>query len=190
MITGFGRTGKLFGCDHDGVEPDILTIGKGMGSGFPVSGVISTDTITSAKPWSLPSAASSSYGGNPLASAAALATIQTIVDDKLAENSAKVGAVLLNALQKSLAKYPFVGEVRGRGLLIGIELVKDRQTKEPLPKPLCEKFFTEALKRGLILIGYSPRVRIHPPLILTEAEALEGAAIIDESLAAIASDMR
>ncbi len=98
--------------------------------------------------------------------------------------------MLLNALKKSLAKYPFVGEVRGRGLLIGIELVKDRTTKEPWPKPLCEKFFTEALKRGLILMGYTPRVRIHPPLILTEAEALEGAAIIDEAFGVVARDLR
>jgi 4-aminobutyrate aminotransferase / (S)-3-amino-2-methylpropionate transaminase / 5-aminovalerate transaminase len=185
MITGFGRTGKNFGCNYDDVQPDILTIGKGMGSGFPVSGVISTNEIVSAKPWSLPSAASSSYGGNPLASAAALSTIQTIVDDHLVENSAKVGAVLLKELKSRLEKYPFVGEVRGRGLLIGFELVKNRTTKEPLPKPLCEKFFMECLKRGLIMMGYAPRVRIHPPLTLTEAEALEGAAIMDEALAAL-----
>ena len=186
MITGFGRTGKMFGCSHDAVEPDIMTIGKGMGSGFPVSGVVSTDAITRAKPWSLPSAASSSYGGNPLASAASLATLQTIVEDGLVENSARVGAVLLSELKRRLEKYPFVGEVRGRGLLIGFELVKNRASKEPLPKPVCETFFAECLKRGLILMGYAPRVRIHPPLTLTEAEALEGVAIIDEALGAIA----
>jgi 4-aminobutyrate aminotransferase / (S)-3-amino-2-methylpropionate transaminase / 5-aminovalerate transaminase len=189
MITGFGRTGRMFGSNHDNVEPDIMTVGKGMGAGFPVSAVISTDEITSAKPWSLPSAASSSYGGNPLASAAVLATLQTIVDDKLVENSDRVGTVLQNALKPLLSKYSFVGEVRGRGLLIGIELVKNRINKEPLPKPLCEKFFTEALKRGLILMGYAPRVRIHPPLTLTEAEALEGASIIDEALGAIADEI-
>jgi 4-aminobutyrate aminotransferase/(S)-3-amino-2-methylpropionate transaminase len=187
MITGFGRTGKIFGCSWDDVQPDIMTIGKGMGSGFPVSGVITTDAISSAKPWSLPSAASSSYGGNPLASAAALATIQTIVDEKLVENSARVGQVLLEALQKLADKYPFIGDVRGRGLLIGLELVKDRKTKEPLPKPLCELFFKECLKRGLIMMGYVAKVRIHPPLNLTEAEALEGVRIIDQALGAIAS---
>jgi 4-aminobutyrate aminotransferase/(S)-3-amino-2-methylpropionate transaminase len=189
MICGFGRTGKNFGCNHDGVEPDILTIGKGMGSGFPVSGVISTDEICSAKPWSLPSAASSSYGGNPLASAAALATIQTIVNDKLVDNSARVGRILLNALKQRLEKYLFVGEVRGEGLLIGFELVKDRSSKAPMPKPVCEKFFIECLKRGLIMMGYAPRVRIHPPLTLTEVEALEGAAIIDEALGAISGEV-
>jgi 4-aminobutyrate aminotransferase/(S)-3-amino-2-methylpropionate transaminase len=190
MITGFGRTGKMFGCNHDGVEPDIMTIGKGMGSGFPVAGVISTDTIVQAKPWSLPSASSSSYGGNPLASAASLATIQTIVDDHLAENSARVGAVLLNGLRKLQEKYPFIGDVRGRGLLIGMDLVKNRKTKELLPKALCEKFFIESLKRGLIFMGYSPRVRLHPPLTLSEVEALEGVAIIDQALATIAPEVK
>jgi 4-aminobutyrate aminotransferase-like enzyme len=95
--------------------------------------------------------------------------------------------VLLKALQECLMKYPFVGEVRGRGLLIAFELVKDRASKQPLPKPLCEAFFGECLKRGLIMMGYAPRVRIHPPLTLTKAEALKGAAIIDEALGAIAS---
>jgi 4-aminobutyrate aminotransferase-like enzyme len=190
MITGFGRTGKNFGCDHDAVEPDIMTIGKGMGSGFPVSGVITTDVISQAKPWSLPSAASSSYGGNPLASAASLATIQTILEEGLVDNSARVGRVLLDDLKTRLEKFSFVGEVRGRGLLVGFELVNDRASKAPLPKPLCEKFFVECMKRGLIMMGYAPRVRIHPPLTLTEADAREGAAIIEEALSAIASEVQ
>ena len=92
MITGFGRTGRMFGCDHDGVVPDIMTLGKGMASGFPVSAVVSTDEIVAAEPFSLPSASSSSYGGSPLASAAALVTIRTIVDEALADNAARVGA--------------------------------------------------------------------------------------------------
>src|SRR5215212_5619505 len=94
MITGFGRTGKMFGCDHDGVVPDILTLGKGMAAGYPVSALVSTDEIMAAKPFSLPSASSSSYGGNPLAAAAALVTIETIRTEGLIENSAKVGALL------------------------------------------------------------------------------------------------
>ena len=189
MICGFGRTGKMFGCDHDGVEPDIMTIGKGMGSGFPVSGVVTTDALAQAKPWSLPSASSSSYGGNPLASAAAHITIQTIVDDQLTQNSARVGEVLLNALKKTAEKYEFVGEVRGKGLLIGMDLVKNRKTNEKMPKPICEKFFTECLKRGLIMMGYAPRVRIHPPLVLSEAEALEGVTRIDAALSAISKEV-
>jgi 4-aminobutyrate aminotransferase-like enzyme len=167
-----------------------MTIGKGMGSGFPVAGVVSTDAIVQARPWSLPSASSSSYGGNPLASAASHATIQTIVDDRLVEHSARVGAVLLDDLMALRETCRVVGDVRGRGLLIGIDLVKDKQTREPLPKALCEAFFYEALKRGLILMGYSPRVRINPPLILSEAEAHEGAAIVGEALGVIASQVK
>ena len=190
MICGFGRTGKMFGCDHDQVEPDIMTIGKGMGAGFPVSGVITNDELAQAKPWALPSASSSSYGGNPFASAAALVTIQTIVDDQLTDNSRRVGAALLAALKKLQDKHACIGDVRGRGLLIGFDLVTDRKTKEKMPKAICEKFFAECLKRGLIMMGYAPRVRIHPPLTLTEQEALEGVARIDGALTALAPELK
>jgi 4-aminobutyrate aminotransferase-like enzyme len=185
---GFGRTGYMFGVDHDQVLPDIMTIGKAMGNGFPVSGVITTDEHAQAKPWSLPSASSSSYGGNPFASEAVRVTAQTIVDEKLVENSARVGKILLNGIKNLQNKYEFIGDVRGRGLLIGIDLVKDRQTKEFLPKPLCEKFFFEGLKRGIIMMSYSPRVRIHPPLILSEAEAREAVAKMDEAFSTLVPD--
>jgi 4-aminobutyrate aminotransferase-like enzyme len=188
MITGFGRTGHMFGVNHDRVLPDIMTVGKAMGNGFPVSGVITTDEHAQAKPWSLPSASSSSYGGNPFASEAVRVTAQTIVDDRLVENSARIGKILLDGLKNLQNKYEFIGDVRGRGLMIGIDLVKDRKTKEFLPKPLCEKFFFESLKRGIIMMSYTPRVRIHPPLILSEAEAKEGIAKMDEAFAAIVPD--
>lgn len=190
MICGFGRTGKMFGCNWDEVVPDIMTIGKGMGAGFPVSGVVTTDELAEAKPWSLPSASSSSYGGNPLASAAALAAIQTIVDEKLTENSTRVGQALLSGLKELQKKYAFIGDVRGCGLLIGMDLVSDPRTKVKASKAVCEKFFAEALKRGLILMGYSPRVRIHPPLNLSLAEAREGLAKMDAALAAIAPEFK
>jgi len=122
------------------------------------------------------------------ASAAVRVTAQTIVDEKLVENSARVGRILLDGLKNLQNKYEFIGDVRGRGLLIGIDLVKDRKTKELLPKPLCEKFFFEGLKRGIIMMSYSPRVRIHPPLILSEAEAREAVAKMDDAFAAIVKD--
>ncbi|MCE5243465.1 MAG: aspartate aminotransferase family protein [Syntrophobacteraceae bacterium] len=180
MITGFGRTGRMFGSNHTGLVPDIMTIGKGLGSGFPVSGLISTDAITASKPFSKPSASSSSYGGNPLASAAAYATVQTIIDEKLVENSRQVGEYMLNGLKKLQEKYEFIGDVRGAGLLIGVELVKDRRTKEPLEKAVTKQMFLEALKRGLVCMNYKPNFRINPPLTLTREEADEGLGIIDE----------
>jgi len=186
MITGFGRTGKLFGCEHTGVEPDVMTIGKGFGNGFPVSGLMSTDAITSAQPFARPSASSSSYGGNPLAATAALTTVHAILDERLVDNAARVGAVLLRELRGLQEKYEFIGDVRGAGLLVGMDLVKDRRSKEPLSPEVSEDIFRGALSRGLILMGYFSRVRINPPLILTESEARDGVAILDEVFAEIA----
>ncbi|MGH7788018.1 MAG: aspartate aminotransferase family protein [Candidatus Binatia bacterium] len=190
MITGFGRTGTMFGCEHTGTEPDVMTIGKGFGCGFPVTGLISTDEITDSLPFARPSSSSSSYGGNPLAATAALATVQTIVDEDLAQNAARVGAVLLNGLRALQEKYEFIGDVRGKGLLIGMDLVTDRASKTPLPPKVTERIFLAALRRGLLLMGYFSRVRINPPLVLTETEARDGVAILDEVFAELAPDGR
>ncbi|MEY2573197.1 MAG: 4-aminobutyrate aminotransferase / (S)-3-amino-2-methylpropionate transaminase / 5-aminovalerate [Verrucomicrobiota bacterium] len=182
MITGFGRTGKLFGCNHDEVVPDIMTLGKGMASGFPVSALVSTDEIMAAKPFSLPSASSSSYGGNPLAAAAALVTIQTILADKLVENSSRIGALLRDGFEALARKRHSIANVRGKGLLIGFDLVADPETKALLPKERCVEFFQRCLARGLIMMSYTPRVRVHPPLILSAEQANSALAIIDAVL--------
>ncbi|GIW44781.1 MAG: acetylornithine aminotransferase [Candidatus Binatia bacterium] len=190
MITGFGRTGKMFGCEHTGTEPDIVTIGKGFGNGFPVTGLLARAELTQAEPFSRPSASSSSYGGNPLAASAALATVETIVEEDLVANAHRVGQVLLCGLQELQEKYEFIGDVRGAGLFIGLDLVKDRQTKEPLPAAVMEQFFLAALRRGLLLMGYFSRIRINPPLVLSEEEAREGVAILDEVCAEVAPRVR
>jgi 4-aminobutyrate aminotransferase / (S)-3-amino-2-methylpropionate transaminase / 5-aminovalerate transaminase len=186
MITGFGRTGKMFGSNHTDLVPDIMTIGKGMGCGFPVSGLVSTSEITASHPFSKPSSSSSSYGGNPLASAASLATIRTILDESLVDNSRDVGDYLLDGLRRLQEKYEFIGDVRGRGLLIGVELVKDRKTREPLDKSVTKQMFVETCKRGLVCMNYKPNFRINPPLTLTRPEADEGLGIIDEVFAYVA----
>jgi 4-aminobutyrate aminotransferase-like enzyme len=189
MITGFGRTGMMFGSNHTGVVPDIMTIGKGMGGGFPISGLVSTDEITASRPFSKPSSSSSSYGGNPLASTAALATIQTILNESLVENSREVGEYLLSGLREFQNQYEFIGEVRGCGLMIGIELVKDRETKEPLDKAVTRQLFLETLKRGLVCMNYKPNFRINPPLILSREEADEGLAILNEVFAHVSHNI-
>jgi 4-aminobutyrate aminotransferase-like enzyme len=181
MITGFGRTGKMFGCNHTGVTPDVLTIGKGMGNGFPISGLVSTDEITASQPFSKASSSSSSYGGNPLASTAALGTIQTIVEDSLVENSLKVGNHLLEGLKGLEEKYEFIGHVRGLGLMIGVELVKNRKTKEPLERAVTRQIFLELLKRGMISMSYKANFRINPPLILKKEEADTALQILDDA---------
>lgn len=183
MITGFGRTGKMFGCQHDDVVPDIITIGKGFGGGFPITGLMSRDEVIFSKPFANPSGSSSSYGGNPLASAAAYITVRTIIDDGLVENSARVGAHMLARLKTFKDKFPFVGDVRGKGLLIGMELVKNPNTKEKLDKQYTRMIFQECLNRGLIVMGYNPDIRINPPLIITEEIADEGIDIMEEVFA-------
>ena len=185
MITGFGRTGSMWGCDHDQVVPDIMTVGKGVGGGFPLAGVVSTDALTSSKPWSNPSFSSSSYGGNPLASAAGLAALEIILNEGLVKNADRVGAVMLTELQRLKEKYRTVGEVRGRGLLLGMELVEDRQTRKPLDKTITRDLYQECLHRGLVSMTYAPTVRINPPLVITEDTARAGLAILDEALGAV-----
>ncbi len=148
MITGFGRTGRMFGCNRDDVVPDIMTLGKGVASGFPVSALVSTDEIMAAKPFSLPSASSSSYGGNPLAAAAALITIQTILSENLVENSAKIGALLHDGLEALSTRHRSIANVRGEGLLVGFDLVTDQESKTLLPKEKCIEFFKGGLARA------------------------------------------
>lgn len=180
MITGFGRTGSFF-CSKDfEVEPDIITVGKSFAGGFPVSGVISTAEIAKAEPWSKPSGSSSSYGGNALAAAAALTTIQVIEDEKLCENSKRMGERLLGHLQRFKEIFPFVGEVRGKGLFLGLELVKDRITKEPLAEARMKKFYKDGVARGFLAMSYKPTIRLQPALTIDEEAVDTGAGIMEE----------
>lgn len=185
MLTGFGRTGSMWACDHERLVPDIMTVGKGMGGGFPISGVISTDALTHRPPWSNPSASSSSYGGNPLAAAAGLATLEILVKEDLVRNAERVGHVMLARLEALKEKYRCVGEVRGRGLMLGLELVKDRRTRTPLGKDITRALYRECLRRGLVAMTYAPSIRINPPLVISEDSALAGLAVLDEALGAI-----
>jgi 4-aminobutyrate aminotransferase/(S)-3-amino-2-methylpropionate transaminase len=180
MITGFGRTGRRWGVDHSGVRPDIVTIGKAFGGGFPVSGVLTTDEISQAKPWSIPSGSSSSYGGNPLAAAAAAAALRIIDEERLEENSRKVGEGMLREIQGYPERFPFVGFVQGSGLFLRIEMVKDRKSKEPLPRKITERIFMECVRRGLLTMAYSASFRLQPALTIDEATAKNGLAILAE----------
>jgi 4-aminobutyrate aminotransferase / (S)-3-amino-2-methylpropionate transaminase / 5-aminovalerate transaminase len=188
MITGFGRTGKYWGADHTGVAADIVTIGKQFGGGFPISGVISTDEIVQAKPWSNPSGSSSSYGGNPLAAAAAAAALKIIDDENLVENSRRVGAHFLKAIEGWTERYPFVGDVRGAGLFIGLDLVRDKETKEPLAKNVCRRIFDECLRRALLTMTYTHRVRLQPAMTIDEGTVDAGIAILAEVFDLIAAE--
>ena len=184
MITGWGRTGRMFAQQTFGVEADILTFGKGVAGGFPVAGVVTTDKIVAdADPWSRPSFSSSSYGGSPLACAAADAVTRVIVDEQLDRHAARMGELLLGELQR-LRRFDVVGDVRGLGLMCAVDLV-DPETKAPLGKPDCEWLFKNALGRGLLTMCYSPRIRINPPLVISEAEVREGVDLLEAALAAL-----
>jgi len=175
MITGIGRTGSMWGSDHDQVVPDIMTVGKGVGGGFPLSAVVSTEELTSKKPWSNPSASSSSYGGNPLAAAAAHVTIRTIVEDELVAHSRRLGALMLAEMRAWEEEIPIVSDVRGRGLMLGMDLVVPG-TRKLLDKKLTRWIFDTLLARGVIAMIYNPEVRINPPLVITDEQAMEALA--------------
>jgi 4-aminobutyrate aminotransferase-like enzyme len=180
MITGFGRTGEYWGSQHSGVEPDIVTLGKQFGGGFPISGILSKDEIVGSKPWSNPSGSSSSYGGNPLAAAAASASLRIIDEENLVENSRTVGRYFLKKIEDWPDRYPFIGNVRGAGLLIGIDLVRDKATKEPASNALCRRIFQECLSRGLLTMAYTHRVRIQPAMTIDEGTVDAATAILSE----------
>ncbi|MDP9149227.1 MAG: aspartate aminotransferase family protein [Myxococcota bacterium] len=180
MITGFGRTGTWWGVQHSGVVPDIVTLGKAFGGGFPLSGVLTRDDLASSRPWSLPSGSSSSYGGNPLAAAAGAAALRAIEEERLVENSRDIGDSMLAALRPFVDDYPFVGEVHGRGLLLGIELVRDKRTKQPLGRVAARRIFDECIRRGLLTMSYAPSFRLQPALTIDHATAMNGVAILRE----------
>lgn len=180
MITGFGRTGRYWGLDHSGVRPDILTIGKAFGGGYPLSGVLTTDAIARATPWSVPSGSSSSYGGNPLGASAGAAALRAIDEEGLVDNSRVVGGAMLRELLPFVDDYPFVGEIRGRGLFLALELVRDKKTKEPLSAAVARRIYDACIARGLLSMTYTARVRLQPALTIDEATASNGIAILRE----------
>jgi len=180
MITGFGRTGRYWGIEHSGVTPDIVTLGKAFGGGFPLSGLLTTDEISQAKPWSAPSGSSSSYGGNPLGAAAGAAALRAIDEEALVDNARAVGEVLLGELAPFVERYPFVGEVRGRGVFLAIELVRDKASREPLPTSVTRAIFDLCVQRGLLAMTYAPRVRLQPALTLDAATARNAAGLLRE----------
>ncbi len=183
MITGFCRTGRFFGFQHeDGVEPDILIMGKGFGNGFPISGIAAREAVARSEPWAKPSGNSSSYGGNALACAAALATLTVLEEERLDRHAAELGAYMLNELRRVTSDNPLVGEVRGRGLLLGVELVRDRTTRTPLVREDMRRIFTALLAEGLLVMPSASALRINPPLVITREQALSGIEIIGRVL--------
>jgi 4-aminobutyrate aminotransferase/(S)-3-amino-2-methylpropionate transaminase len=179
--TGFGRTGRMFGIEHFGVEPDIMTLAKGIASGFPLGGFIARPEIADSFQ---PGEHLSTFGGNPVACAAAVATLQVIEDEGLCENSARLGEWLLGRLEVLSTRHATIGEVRGKGLMVGLELVEDRDTMAPAAQ-LAVRVRTACRERGLIVgIGgfFGNVVRIQPPLVITQEQLAFAVATLDQAL--------
>ncbi|HEX4600798.1 MAG TPA: aspartate aminotransferase family protein [Gemmatimonadales bacterium] len=181
MITGFGRTGKMFAIEHEDVLPDIITVGKGFGGGFPMSGVIAREEVAFSKPWANPSGSSSSYGGNPLATAAARITVETIVAENLVEHARRLGAQMLAEMKRWETALPIVSDVRGRGLLLGFDLVVPG-TRTLLDKKTTRWIFDTLLSRGVLAMIYNPEVRINPPLVIEDDQAMSALALMKDVL--------
>lgn len=181
--TAWGRTGVAdFGFQAYGVEPDVIVFAKGLANGIPIGGIVATDELAS----SIRSLSLSTFGGNPIATTAALANLNYIATRNLRENALAVGAYLRERLEELQERHQAIGDVRGLGLMIGVELVKDRLTKEPAPE-IALAVMDEAKARGLI-VGkgglYANTLRICPPLIVSKADADAAVEIVDQAFAA------
>lgn len=175
--SGMGRTGKWWAIEHFGVEPDIVCAAKAIASGMPLGALIARKSFVT---WPLGSHGNT-FGGNPLACAAALATLD-LIEGEYMNNAAVVGAYALEALEEIKAKHPSVGDVRGLGLMLGVEFVKNRETKEPAYE-LRNEIVKSAFERGLLTLGCGDStIRISPPLSITRQEMDDGLMILDEAI--------
>lgn len=177
---GIGRTGRMFACEHAGVEPDILLTAKGLGSGMPIGAIIARESVMHWKT----GAHGSTFGGNPVCCAAALATLDVVERDLIA-NSRAMGERLMAGVRRLASRHPAIGDVRGLGLMIGVEFVQDRKTREPATD-LVNALVQRAFSQGLLLLGCGrSTLRLAPPLIVDAADIDTGLAIIDECLTAL-----
>ena len=179
--TGFGRTGRFFGIEHYDVEPDLITVAKSIAAGLPLSGVIGRAEIMDAAP---DSAIGGTYVGNPVAQAAALAVLDVIEDEGLVERAAAVGDAIQSRMLAWQERFPQIGDVRGIGSMLAIELVRDPATKEPAPD-LASAIAEESARNGLLLLKsgiYSNCIRVLVPLVITDSELDESLAVWEQAV--------
>jgi 4-aminobutyrate aminotransferase len=175
--SGVGRTGKMWAIEHFGVEPDIVCIAKGIASGMPIGAMLARESIVT---WES-GAHGNTYGGNPVASAAALKTIE-LVQNEYMHNAEMVGEYTMQALSEMQERHACIGQVRGKGLMIGVEFVSNRETKQT-DSSIRDRIVDNALKRGLLLLGCgTSTIRVAPPLCITRQEIDEGLEIMEEAI--------
>jgi len=179
--TGFGRTGKFFAVEHSGVEPDLMTVAKSLAAGFPLSGVVGKAEVMDAPD---PGGLGGTYGGNPVACAAALAVMDVMEDEKLPERAARIGSIVEERMRTWAQDHEVIGEVRGLGAMVGMELVRDRKTKEPADTQTA-KVLAGARERGLIILRCGVHhnvVRTLMPLNIADDQLEEGLDMLGASL--------
>jgi 4-aminobutyrate aminotransferase len=177
--SGAGRTGKWWAIEHTGVQPDIVCMAKGIASGMPLGIMMSRADIMD---W-VPGSHASTFGGNPVCIAAALATLDVIEKEGLLPNSTEVGGHMLKRMADWPRKHKLVGDVRGRGLMLGVEIVKDKKTREYAANER-DRIIELAFERGVLFLGCGPStIRIAPPLVVTKDEADVAVDVLDECIA-------
>lgn len=182
--TGFGRTGKMFAVEHCGVEPDLMTMAKSIAAGMPLSAVVGKSEIMDAPG---PGMLGGTYAGNPIACAAGIATVDYILQENLPSRAEKIGRTVVNRLKTMQEKYPLIGDVRNLGAMVGIELVKDRVTKEPA-KEETALITQECLKQGLVIISagvFGNVIRMLMPLVITDEQLERALAILEAAFAKV-----
>ena len=181
VLTCMARTGKMFCMEHWDVVPDVMTLGKGLGNGFPITAMLVSDRY---KDEVEKISASTSYGGNPMACAAALACIEVIEEEDLCRRAAELGDFLMARMVEMKDRHPLIGDVRGKGCLLGIELVRDRGTKEPAEEEGA-LVYQRAFEKGLAWIPAGNVLRMSPPIIMQREVAAKAMDIIEESIAEV-----
>jgi 4-aminobutyrate aminotransferase-like enzyme len=178
ILTGMARTGKMFAMEHWDTVPDVMILGKGLGNGFPVTAMLVSEVY---KDKVETISASTSYGGNPMACAAALASIEVIQEEDICQRATHLGEVLMKRMREMETRHPIIGEVRGEGCLLGIELVKDKDTREPFEEA-GRQVYQKVFSKGVAWIPAWHILRMSPPMIMQEEVALKAMDIIEESI--------
>lgn len=188
ILTGVGRTGTMWAFEQAGVVPDILLAGKGLASGYPVSLIAGRRELLDTPPFGNPGAGASTFASGNLACAAGCATFGLLEDGAVVDNARQVGATMAAALRDVQARHPMVGDVRGQGLLLAIELVRDRTTRERVSPAVARDLLVALARRGVLVAGGAPVVRLTPPLVISEELALRGVDLLDDALAEVEAD--
>jgi len=182
ILTGVGRTGPMWAFEDAGVVPDVLLAGKGLACGYPISVIASRREVLDAGPFGRPGAGASTFASGNLACAAGVAALGMLEDGAILANGRRVGASMLAALRDMAPRHPLIGDVRGAGMLLALELVTDRAAKTPIAPATARRLVEALARRGVLVAGGGSVLRLTPPLVIGEEMALAGVALLDQAL--------